>query len=59
MPIGTLAAIDKIGNMTLPCGLILTDVLMAPDFHFNLLFIAKLAKDNNCVALSQPKFCVI
>lgn len=59
MPYGTLAAIDKIGNVTLPSGLILTDVLVVPDFHFNLLSMAKLAKDNNCVILSHHEFCII
>jgi len=46
----TLAAIDKIGNMQLHCGLILINVLVVSNFQLNLLLVVKIAKDNNCVS---------
>jgi len=58
LPNGTIAAISKNVNMKLSYGLVLTDVLVFHDFHFDLQFVAKLAKDN-CVVSFHPEFCII
>ena len=59
LPNGTVAEIELVGNIVMANGFQLIDVLVVPDFHFNLLSISKLTRDMNCVALFHPEFCLI
>nr|GEV14321.1 ribonuclease H-like domain-containing protein [Tanacetum cinerariifolium] len=45
-PNGTEAFISKIGNLRLPNGLTLFDVLVIPEYYVTLISVHKLAKDN-------------
>ena len=59
LPTGHTASIARVGDMYLPNNLALTDVLVVPDFKFNLMSISKLSKDNDCVVLFHPGLCLI
>ncbi|GJS03979.1 kinase-like domain, phloem protein 2-like protein [Tanacetum coccineum] len=51
--------ITQIGQVRLKNGILLKDVLCVPTLKFSLLFVPKLTKDNNCVAIFFPTFCMI
>lgn len=59
LPTGATASISHIGDVILPNGLKLLDVLYVPLFTHNLLSIHKLAKDAQCDVLFQPSQCVV
>lgn len=48
IPNGKHIKVDYIGNFVLGKRLVLTNVLYAPDFHFNLISVHKLVKDMHC-----------
>ncbi|GJX25295.1 putative RNA-directed DNA polymerase [Tanacetum coccineum] len=55
-PNGTEAFISKIGNLRLPNGLTLFDVLVIPEYCVTLISVHKLAKDNkNFVAFNESR----
>ncbi|GJV02811.1 retrovirus-related pol polyprotein from transposon TNT 1-94 [Tanacetum coccineum] len=51
--------ITHIGQVRLKNGILLKDVLCVPTFKFSLLSVPKLTKDNKCMAIFSPNFCVI
>nr|GEX58620.1 cysteine-rich RLK (receptor-like protein kinase) 8 [Tanacetum cinerariifolium] len=51
--------ITQIGQVRLQNGIVLKDALCVPTLKFSILFVPKLTKDNNCVAILFPNFCVI
>lgn len=59
LPTGATAVITHVGDVTLPNGMQLKNVLHVPQFNHNLLSIHKLAKDSNCNVVFQPESCVI
>ncbi|GJZ50579.1 cysteine-rich receptor-like protein kinase 8 [Tanacetum coccineum] len=59
LPNGQSSVITKTGQVKLNNGIVLKDVLCVPSFKFSLLSIPKLTKDNNCVAIFFPNFCVL
>ncbi|GKB60306.1 retrovirus-related pol polyprotein from transposon TNT 1-94 [Tanacetum coccineum] len=59
LPNGQSSDITQIGQVKLNNGIMLKDVLCVPSFKFSLLSIPKLTKDNNCVAIFFPNFCVL
>ncbi|XP_074342899.1 uncharacterized protein LOC141680621 [Apium graveolens] len=59
LPTGATTSISHIGDVILPNGLKLLDVLYVPLFTHNLLLIHKLAKDAQCDVLFQPSQCVV
>jgi len=56
---GTMVDVEMVGDVRLLSDFQLTDVLVVPDFHFNLISVTKLTRDNNCVALFHLEFCII
>jgi len=59
LPNGTMNDVEMVGDVRLLSDFFLTDVLVVPGFHFNLISLAKLTRDNNCVALFHPEFCIL
>ena len=59
MPNGKQAQIQHIGSMELVSGLILTEVLHIPDFHFNLLSVSKLTKQYSANVIFTPNVCLL
>lgn len=59
LPTGATAVITHVGDVTLPNGLRLKNVLHVPQFHHNLLSIHKLAKDEKCEVMFQLEKCCI
>lgn len=59
LPTGDTAVITHIGDVILPNGLKLANVLYVPQFHHNLLSIHKLALDNKCQVMFHPNSFVI
>lgn len=51
--------IKHIGDVVLPSGLRLTDVLHVPQLNHNLLLIHKLAQGSKCSVVFHPNRCVI
>ncbi|GKE08561.1 hypothetical protein Tco_1412112 [Tanacetum coccineum] len=56
-PNGTEAFISKIGNLKLPNGLVLYDVLVIPEYCVTLIFVHKLAKDNKIFVAFDESRC--
>nr|GEV81164.1 reverse transcriptase domain-containing protein [Tanacetum cinerariifolium] len=56
---GDSSKITQIGQVRLKNDILFKDVLCVPSFKFSLLSDPKLTKDNNCVAIFFPNFCVI
>ena len=59
LPTGASTPITHIGDVVLPNGLKLFNILYFPQFNHNLLSIHKLAKDINCNVTFHLKGCVI
>nr|GEX59723.1 integrase, catalytic core [Tanacetum cinerariifolium] len=59
LPNGQSSVITKTRQVKLNNGIVLKDVLCVPSFKFSLLSIPNLTKDNNCVAIFFPNFCVL
>ncbi|KAJ8421834.1 hypothetical protein Cgig2_020903 [Carnegiea gigantea] len=59
LPNGNTASIAVVGNVELVNDIVLTKTLMVPEFKFNLLYVSKLLRDNNCVAIFYPELCLI
>ncbi|GKB69904.1 retrovirus-related pol polyprotein from transposon TNT 1-94, partial [Tanacetum coccineum] len=59
LPNGQCSEITQIRHLKMNNGILLKDVLCVPSFKFSLLSIPKLTKDNNCVAIFFPNFCVL
>lgn len=59
LPTGATAIITHVGDVTLPSGLKLKNVLHVPQFNHNLLSIHKLARDSKCNVIFHPDSCVI
>lgn len=59
LPTGATAVIKHIGDVVLPGGLRLTDVLHVPQFNHNLLSIHKLAQGSRCTVVFHPNKCLI
>ncbi|GJZ89909.1 retrovirus-related pol polyprotein from transposon TNT 1-94 [Tanacetum coccineum] len=59
LPNGDSSEITQIGQVRLQNGIVLKDVLFVTTFKFSLLSVLKLIKDNNCVAVFFPNFCII
>ncbi|GJS88046.1 ribonuclease H-like domain-containing protein [Tanacetum coccineum] len=58
-PNGTKDLISKIGNLGLPNGLVLFDVLVVPKYGVTLISVHKLAKDNKIfVAFDESRYSV-
>nr|GEV43230.1 hypothetical protein [Tanacetum cinerariifolium] len=56
-PNGTEAIISKIGNLMLPNGLTLVDVLVIPEYCVTLISVHKLAKDNKIFVAIDENIC--
>ncbi|GJW23287.1 ribonuclease H-like domain-containing protein [Tanacetum coccineum] len=56
-PNRTEAFIFKIGNLKLPNGLVLFDVLVIPEYCVTLIFVYKLAKDNKIFVVFDESRC--
>ncbi|GKD51190.1 ribonuclease H-like domain-containing protein, partial [Tanacetum coccineum] len=56
-PNGTEAFIYKTGNLRLPNGLVLFDVLVVPEYCITLIFVHKLAKDNKIFIAFDESRC--
>ena len=56
---GQATSIAHIGNVKLVNKLKLKDVLHVPYFKFNLLYVSKVVKGNQCYVIFHPKFCLI
>ncbi|GJY13628.1 ribonuclease H-like domain-containing protein [Tanacetum coccineum] len=56
-PNGTNAIISKIGNLRLPNGLVLFDVLVIPEYCVTLVSVHKLAKDNKIFVVFDENKC--
>nr|GEW59334.1 hypothetical protein [Tanacetum cinerariifolium] len=56
-PNRTEAFVSKIGNLKLPNGLVLFDVLVIPEYCFTLIFVHKLAKDNKIFVAFDESRC--
>ncbi|GJX45101.1 ribonuclease H-like domain-containing protein [Tanacetum coccineum] len=56
-PNGTEAFISKIGNLKLPNGLVLFDVLVNPEYCVTLIFVHKLTKDNKIFVAFDESRC--
>lgn len=59
LPTGAVSKITHVGDVKLENGLILSNVLLVPQFKHNLLSIHKLARDNNCDIQFTPQACKI
>lgn len=59
LPTGAMSTITQIGDITLSNGLLLSYVLVVPQFQHNLLSIHKLSKDNACEIQFSPEVCQI
>lgn len=59
LPNGTTSEISHVGHTTLADGIRLQYVYHVPCFKFNLLYVAKLSKDNAYFVTFYPKFCLI
>ncbi|XP_074334020.1 protein IQ-DOMAIN 22-like [Apium graveolens] len=58
LPTGATASISHIGDIMLPNGLQLLNVLHIPGFNHNLLSFHKLARDAKCDVIFQPNRCM-
>ncbi|GJW84599.1 cysteine-rich receptor-like protein kinase 8 [Tanacetum coccineum] len=56
---GQSCDITQIGQVKLNNRILLKDVLCVSSFKFSSLFVPKLTKDNNCVAIFFPYLCVL
>ena len=56
---GKIIAVKKAGMVTLGDCSILKEVLYTPTFKCNLIFVQKLAKDENCLVIYGVGFCVL
>lgn len=59
LPTGDAAKITHMGDLKLKNGLLLSNVLVVPKFHHNLLSIHKLALDNECDVKFSPETCEV
>lgn len=59
LPNGQISKICHSGNVTLPSGLQLNQVLHVPNFHCNLLSVAKLTADNSCSIYFSGSKCIM
>lgn len=59
LPTGDASAITHIGDAVLHNGIVLTNVLVVPQFKHNLLSIHKLARDNECQVQFHTTGCDI
>lgn len=59
LPTGAATVISHVGDLQLPNGLKLFNVLYVPQFQHNLMSIHKLAQDNKCEVLFHPAACTI
>lgn len=59
LPNGEVATVSHIGTVQVTSTLLLHDVLCVPNFHFNLLSAAKLAKQVNCCLMFFTDVCFI
>ncbi|GJT29612.1 hypothetical protein Tco_0909887 [Tanacetum coccineum] len=57
-PNGTKALISKIGNLRLPNGLVLFDVLVVTKYYVSLISVHKLAKDNKILVAFDESRCI-
>lgn len=59
LPNGDVSKISRIGDIALPNGIVLKNVLGVPTFKYNLLSVNKLSRDSNCQVTFHSGFCVI
>ncbi|CAM8999360.1 unnamed protein product [Rhodiola kirilowii] len=59
LPNGDCINIKHSGTCVLGNGLVLSDVLLVPDFEVNLISVSRLASDNKCQVLFTDSNCVI
>lgn len=59
LPTGATASISHIGQVHLPNGIVLKNVLCVPHFKHNLLSVQKLIREDDCEVQFYPKYCVI
>ncbi|XP_021726147.1 uncharacterized protein LOC110693298 [Chenopodium quinoa] len=59
IPDGRKVFIFHIVSVTVRQDIVLKDVLFAPDFQFNLIFVHKLCKDLPCIVKFTPDYCII
>lgn len=59
LPTGAATVISHVGDLQLPNGLKLLNVLYVPQFQHNLMAIHKLTQDNKCEVLFHPATCTI
>lgn len=59
LPNGQRCRVTHTGSCFIAPGLILKDVLLVPDFRYNLIAVSKLTRDSNCCVLSSANLLVI
>lgn len=59
MPDGRKIRVEFIGDVSLPNGICLKEVLFVPAFHFNLIFVQKLTAQLKCNIVFDNNKCII
>ena len=59
VPNGRKITVKYNGNITLPNGIFLREILFVPEFHFNLIYIQKLASHLKCNVTFNTNNCFI
>lgn len=57
LPNGNIVAVSHIGTINLTADIHLKDVLVVPQFQYNLLSVAQLTKNTNCHVLFNNGKC--
>lgn len=58
LPNGNSTSIISTGSVQISASCTLQNVLLVPDFQFNLISISQFTKDQNCCVVFYPHFCV-
>ncbi|CAN1254135.1 Retrovirus-related Pol polyprotein from transposon RE2 [Linum perenne] len=59
LPTGSRISATHRGSVSLPCGLVLHDVLLVPTFSFNLLSVSQLTTHSNVYVIFSASQCLI
>lgn len=59
LPNGSKVPITQVGDVKLSNGLILRDILVVPEFKYNLLSVSKMCKDDDCIVVFHDEICLI
>ncbi|CAL1404860.1 unnamed protein product [Linum trigynum] len=59
LPNGQSAKVSHIGIAKIPCGILITNVLLVPSFTYNLISVSQLTKKTPVSLLFESNFCCI